>query len=112
MDVAWALMATDEAPLRQAGEGRSPRKGSSPVIDGAERRRAAKALRRANDFAADVIETANVMFVQCDPAGIVLRMNTAAERITGYPRAELEGKHFEMVVPRDRYAYRASSTGS
>jgi PAS domain S-box-containing protein len=105
MDVAWALMATDEALLRQVDERLSPRKGSSAVIDGTERRLAAEALRRANDFAADVIETANVMFVQVDAAGIVLRMNAAAEQITGYPRAELEGKHFEMVVPRDRYAY-------
>ena len=76
------------------------------VRDVTERRLAAAALQRAKTFAEDVIETANVIFVHIDRAGIVRKLNSAAEKITGYRRAEVEGTSwFEALVPRDRYPY-------
>jgi PAS domain S-box-containing protein len=76
------------------------------VRDVTERRLAAEALQRAKTFAEDIIETANVMFLHLDSAGIVRKLNSAAETITGYKRAEVEGTSwFEALVPRDRYPY-------
>jgi PAS domain S-box-containing protein len=74
--------------------------------DATERKRVEKALRRANAFAESVIETANVVFFQLDAAGIVRRMNAAAEKLTGYTRAELEGTSwFDVMAPKDRYPH-------
>jgi PAS domain S-box-containing protein len=71
-----------------------------------ERRRGAEALQRAHEFAESIIETANVIFLQLDAAGIVRKVNAAAEEITGYKRAEMEGRSWaEALVPRDRYPY-------
>ncbi len=71
-----------------------------------ERKRAGEALQRAKDFAESVIETANVIFLQMDAAGIARRVNAAAEEITRYTRAEVEGTSwFEVLVPRDRYPH-------
>ncbi len=69
-----------------------------------ERRQAAEEARRAVKFFEAVIETANVIFLQLDNAGNVVRVNSAAEEITGYKRSELEGSHWgDKLVPRDRY---------
>jgi PAS domain S-box-containing protein len=76
------------------------------AIDITERTRAQEALQRANAFAESVIQTANVIFLQLDEAGIVCNLNAAAEEITGYTRAEVVGTPwFERLVPRDRYPY-------
>jgi hypothetical protein len=48
------------------------------LADVAERKLAAQALQRASAFAEDVIDTANVLFMQVDAAGIVRRVNAAA----------------------------------
>ena len=74
--------------------------------DIADRKRAEGALQQAEDFAEHLIQTANVIFLQLDTAGNVQRINTAAEEISGYSRAEVEGRNwFETLVPRDRYPY-------
>src|SRR6185503_2924977 len=76
------------------------------AVDITERKRAEESLQRANAFAETVIQTANVIFLHLDPAGIVRKINAAAEEITGYKRAEVEGTSwFELLVPRDRYPY-------
>ena len=63
-----------------------------------------RSLRAAKDYAETLIETANAMAVGLDDAGRIVVFNQAAERITGYSRAELEGRNwFETVVPRERY---------
>jgi PAS domain S-box-containing protein len=70
------------------------------------RKQAENALQQAKDFAENVIQTANVIFLQLDTAGNVLKLNAAAEEISGYSRSEIEGKNwFETLVPRDRYIY-------
>ena len=76
------------------------------AVDITERTGAAEALQRANEFAESIIQTANVIFLQLDTAGIVRNLNAAAEEITGYARAEVVGRPwFERLVPRDRYPY-------
>lgn len=69
-----------------------------------QRRRAEAAARKAISFFETAIETANVIFLQLDTRGNVVRINSMAEEITGYQRAELVGRNWgETVVPRDRY---------
>ncbi len=69
-----------------------------------QRKRAERAVQAAKDYAEKLIETANAMVVGLDAEGHISVFNQAAERITGYTRAELEGRNwFEVVVPRERY---------
>ncbi len=69
-----------------------------------ERRRAEDDARKAVRFFETAIETANVIFLQLDTAGIVLRVNSTAEKLTGYHRAELVGRDLaDTLLPRDRY---------
>jgi PAS domain S-box-containing protein len=69
-----------------------------------ERRRAEAETRKAISFFEAVVETANVIYLQMNLAGTVVKINSAAEEITGYMRAELEGRNWaERVLPRDRY---------
>jgi two-component system, cell cycle sensor histidine kinase and response regulator CckA len=69
-----------------------------------QRQRAERAVQAAKDYAEKLIETANAMVVGLDARGQVRVFNQAAERITGYTRAELEGRNwFEVIVPRERY---------
>jgi PAS domain S-box-containing protein len=76
------------------------------AVDITERTLAGAALQRANDFAESVIQTANVIFLQLDAAGIVRNLNPAAEEITGYTRDEVVGTPwFDRLVPRDRYPH-------
>jgi PAS domain S-box-containing protein len=64
------------------------------------------ALQQAKDFAEQVIETANVIFLQLDTVGNIQKFNSAAEEITGYSFAEVRGKNWaEISVPRERYPY-------
>ncbi|MGC8720343.1 MAG: PAS domain S-box protein [Thermodesulforhabdaceae bacterium] len=63
-------------------------------------------LRKALTYIDNLINTANVLFVELDKSGRVLRINEAAERITGYTLEELRGKNwFEILVPREKYPY-------
>jgi len=76
------------------------------AVDITRRKRAEDSLQRANAFAESVIQTANVIFVHLDADGLVLKINAAAEQITGYKSAEVQGASwFELLVPRDRYPY-------
>ncbi len=59
------------------------------------------------DYISQIIETANVLVVQLDEDGTVLRANTATEEVTGYTRTELEGSDwFETIEPRSRFPER------
>jgi two-component system, cell cycle sensor histidine kinase and response regulator CckA len=69
-----------------------------------QRKRDECAVQAAKDYAEKLIETANAMVVGLDAHGHIRVFNQAAERITGYTRAELEGRDwFEVIVPRERY---------
>jgi len=68
-----------------------------------ERNLAEQALRDAKEFSENLIRTANVMILGLDTEGNVNLLNDAGEAITGYSFAELKGKSWSMLVPRDRF---------
>ncbi|MGA2378713.1 MAG: PAS domain S-box protein [Spirochaetia bacterium] len=73
-------------------------------IDVTERRRVEADLRRAKEFAENLINTANVIVLGLDLEGRVTLFNRAAEMITGYSREELVNRSwFETVVPKERF---------
>jgi two-component system cell cycle sensor histidine kinase/response regulator CckA len=86
-------------------------------FDVTEQKQVGAALQTAKEYAENLIETANTMVVVLDAEGRVRGFNEAAERITGYARAEIEGRSwFETLVPRERYpevwrAFAALRTG-
>jgi PAS domain S-box-containing protein len=76
------------------------------IWDITEQSHAIAALRESESFTNSLVRTANVIIVALDLDGRVIMFNPAAERITGYTRAELEGRSwFETLVPRERYPY-------
>jgi PAS domain S-box-containing protein len=69
-----------------------------------EQKQADENLEELRAYTDHLVETASVMIVSLDARGRVTRFNPAAETITGYTLAEVEGKDwFELLVPRDRY---------
>jgi PAS domain S-box-containing protein len=69
-----------------------------------ERNRTEAALKESRRFTDNLIETANVMIVGLDTKGRITLFNPAAERITGYARAEIQRKNwFEHLVPQERH---------
>jgi PAS domain S-box-containing protein len=57
------------------------------------------ALRRSEDMARAVIESASEGIVLIDPAGRIVLVNAAAERMFDYARAELLGQSLEVLLP-------------
>jgi PAS domain S-box-containing protein len=81
---------------------------SRPIVRGmahdiTERRRAEQAMRAAKEFSENLIQTANVMILGLDTDGTVNLFNDAGAEITGYTFAELKGKSWSALVPRDRF---------
>ncbi len=69
-----------------------------------ERKQTEAALRDAKDFAENLIQTANVLFIQLDGEGRVVRVNETTSTVTGYSKAELIGQNwFNKLVPRERF---------
>ncbi len=62
------------------------------IIDLSERKRAEERLRT-------MLEAAPVAILMIDRSGAIALVNAQAERIFGYPRAELLGRTVEMLVP-------------
>jgi formate hydrogenlyase transcriptional activator len=73
--------------------------------DVTERNCADQALRYAKDFSQNVIQTANVMILGLDREGNVNLLNEAGEEITGYTFAELKGRSWAILVPRERFPH-------
>jgi PAS domain S-box-containing protein len=74
--------------------------------------RGERELHQARDYAENLIQTANVIFVQLDSEGKVVRINEAAERITGYRLDEIKGENwFEKLVPKDGYPHSWETLG-
>ena len=74
------------------------------LLDITERKRAEDALQAAKEYAENLIETANAIFVRLDTSGNVVQMNRSAEKATGYRLDEVRGRSwFEVIVPKDRY---------
>jgi PAS domain S-box-containing protein len=57
------------------------------------------ALRRSEDTARAVLESASEGIVLIDASGRIVLINTAAERMFGYSRRELLGRTLEILLP-------------
>lgn len=68
-----------------------------------ERKRTEEALRAAKEYAERLIDTSNAIVLVLDDQANIEVINKAGEEITGYPREELVGRNWDVVVPRDRY---------
>lgn len=64
-----------------------------------------QALRYAKEFSENLIQTANVIIVGLDTDGNVNLFNNAGEEITGYTSAELKGKSWSILAPRERFPH-------
>ncbi len=74
------------------------------IRDITKKKRSINELKKARDFAENLIETANVIFVQLDNSGKILKVNNTFENISGYKREDLLGKDwFKVLVPKNRY---------
>jgi PAS domain S-box-containing protein len=70
--------------------------------DMTESRLAQETLRESEQLARNIIETALDAFVQINDDGNVLNWNSQAERIFGWPRAEILGKDaFELIAAEE-----------
>lgn len=62
------------------------------------------ALRSAKEYAEKLVQTAHAIVVGLDTEGNIIVWNEAAEKITGYSRAELENRNWlDVIIPKDRY---------
>lgn len=82
-----------------------PQFAQSTVIDISKRKLAEDALRTAKEFSENLIKNANAMILGLDPDGNVNLFNDAGAAITGYTFAELKGKSWSLLTPRDRFPY-------
>ena len=71
----------------------------SAIVDITARKAAELALRDSERRFRLVVEAAPNAMVMIDPAGKIVMVNTQAERVFGYSRAELVGQPVEMLVP-------------
>jgi PAS domain S-box-containing protein len=70
------------------------------------------ALRRSEDTARAVLESASEGIILIDTRGLIALVNTAAERLFGYPRHEMLGEPLEILLPeRIRRGHVAHRTG-
>ncbi len=82
----------------------SPQGLSIYFRDITQRKRDEAALRNAKEYAESLIAGANAMIVGLDLKGDITLFNKAAEQITGYALADLQGRNwFEVLVPRARF---------
>ena len=71
----------------------------SAIVDITARKAAELALRESEQRFRLVVEAAPNAMVMIDPASKIAMVNTQAERVFGYSRAELAGQSVEMLVP-------------
>ena len=71
----------------------------SAIVDITARKAAELALRDSERRFRLVVEAAPNAMAMIDPAGKIVVVNTQAERVFGYSRAELAGQPVEMLVP-------------
>ncbi|HET7490169.1 MAG TPA: EAL domain-containing protein [Acidimicrobiales bacterium] len=74
-----------------------------------DRVRAQGALRRSEEHLRSLVESVPDALFLVDEAGVVVQANAEAERLTGYPRAELVGLPVEQLVPDEARAHHAES---
>lgn len=68
------------------------------------RKSAERKLAVAKAYTERLIQSANVLVVELDVRGRVMRINSEAERVTGFAARDLVGQQwFDVLVPRDQY---------
>lgn len=80
-----------------------PRGAVAASIDITELKRTEKALQAARDFSENLIQTANVIVLGLNQEGNITLANWAAEEISGYTTAELKGRNWSTLMPRERF---------
>jgi PAS domain S-box-containing protein len=94
ISVAWS-------PIR---DGSGALLGASIIArDVTERKRADEAVRASESRFRAVAESALDAIISADRAGVVTYVNAAAERIFGYPAAEIVGRPLTLLMP-ERFA--------
>lgn len=71
------------------------------VRDISERTRMMEALRASESRFRTVVESSGEAIVAADSEGRIVLVNAAAERMFGYPRAELLGREVEVLLPEE-----------
>ena len=67
--------------------------------DSATKQEIATALRKSEERFRQVVESAPNAMVMIGPAGTIEMVNTQAERLFGYERAEMLGQSIELLIP-------------
>lgn len=62
------------------------------------RKGAEAAIKQERDFAERLIETAPVIVLVLDPAGRIIRFNSFLERLSGFSRDDVKGKHWRDAL--------------
>ncbi|HVN57735.1 MAG TPA: PAS domain S-box protein [Bacteroidales bacterium] len=74
------------------------------IRDISESIRLDREITEVREFTDRIIDTANLIFIQLDHEGNILRVNKTFEKITGYASNEVIGTSwFDKLVPIDRY---------
>jgi PAS domain S-box-containing protein len=65
-----------------------------------------QSMERAKQRLEMLLQTANVMVVELDQQGNLIRLNEISEQITGYKMSDLVGQNwFNTIAPRQRYPH-------
>ena len=88
------------ADLRAAQDGPEPWRGRDAPQPAAGHLRGEESFRR-------VVEWAPNAMIMVDSRGCIVLVNAEAERVFGYPRAELVGRSVDLLVPQQSAAHHA-----
>lgn len=69
------------------------------LLNRARRRRAEESLRERGNHLRAILDTAIEGIITIDERGIIESVNVAAERMFGYPAAELTGRNISLLMP-------------
>jgi PAS domain S-box-containing protein len=73
------------------------------AVDITERKQMEQELSTARDYSDHLIETSNAIVLALDRDANIVTFNRAAEEISGYSREEVEGRNWDILLPRERY---------